>query len=124
MFLKLSSLNPGRRREWPLKTSSSSSITDEQYKEITKRLDALIRLTALGLPESVSEDRKVKVLSELGLPPVEIAPMVGSNRKAVALRLLRMRAREKQSPKPSQEESAIKDANTDETAEPIEPTGT
>jgi len=37
----------------------------------------------------------VKVLSELGLQPAEIAPMVGSNRKAVALRLLRMRRKEK-----------------------------
>lgn len=66
-------------------------IEPKQLKQLTNRLDALIRMTVLGLPDTVTDDTKVKILSDMGFQPNEIAPMVGSTANAVRVRLHRLR---------------------------------
>lgn len=67
------------------------AIEPKQLTQLTDRLDALIRMTVLGLPDTITEDTKVKILSEMGFQPNEIAPMVGSTANAVRIRLHRLR---------------------------------
>lgn len=77
------------------KRTGEVTLEQEQLKAITSRLDALIRLTVLGLPETVSEDTMVSVLSQMGFQPNEIATMIGSTANAVRIRLHRIRKKTK-----------------------------
>lgn len=93
------------------------SLNPKQLKSITDRLDALIRLTALSLPDTVSEDSKVEALFQSGLTATEIGPMLGMTPLAVRLRLFRMRKKRKESSKPetSEEKQLLeKDTNGEE----------
>jgi hypothetical protein len=59
------------------KASSPVELANGQVREITKRLDAIIRLLATSLPENMKQKDKIRLLSESGLQPKEIGPMLG-----------------------------------------------
>ena len=59
------------------KASSPVELANDQVREITKRLDAIIRLLATSLPENMKQRDKIRLLSESGLQPKEIGPMLG-----------------------------------------------
>jgi DNA-directed RNA polymerase specialized sigma24 family protein len=74
-----------------MRAKETLGIEPKQLEQLTNRLDALIRMTVLGLPDTVTEDTKVKILSDMGFQSNEIAPMVGSTANAVRIRLHRLR---------------------------------
>ena len=91
-------------------TSETISIDAKQLKSINSRLDAIIRMVSLSLPDSVSEDRKVEVLSQLGFQPAEIGPMVGMTPNAVSIRLSRMKKKESNASNKPQGEKGSKES--------------
>src|SRR2546427_13302839 len=77
------------------KPSGPVQLGNDQVREITKRLDAIIRLLATSLPEKMKQRDKIKLLSESGLQPKEIGPMLGISSNAVSVALFEMRRGEK-----------------------------
>ena len=59
------------------KPSGPVQLGNDQVREITKRLDAIVRLLATSLPENMKQRDKIRLLSESGLQPKEIGPMLG-----------------------------------------------
>jgi DNA-directed RNA polymerase specialized sigma24 family protein len=86
------------------KATNTVSFDEDQLKSITSRIDALIRITVLGLPETVSDDDKVSVLSQMGFEPHEIASMTGLTANAVRIRLHRLRKKAKAEPEEDADE--------------------
>lgn len=65
--------------------------------EVTKRLDTLIRLAAVGLMEGKSQTDQIRVLSKAGLQPKDIAELVGTTSNNVRVRLVALRKGAKKS---------------------------
>jgi len=62
------------------KTSSedgSISLVDSQLRELTSRLDAIIRLQCVLLPDSVKQQDKIRLLNQSGLGNNDIAGIMG-----------------------------------------------
>lgn len=69
-------------------------MNDEQFEKLTKRIDILIKLTALSTLRDKSLREKVKALSGLGLKPLEIARVIDKSRNYVDVVLHRIRKEE------------------------------
>jgi DNA-directed RNA polymerase specialized sigma24 family protein len=55
----------------------SISLVDSQLKELTSRLDAIIRLQCALLPDTVKQRDKIRLLSQSGLSSNDIAGIMG-----------------------------------------------
>lgn len=66
-------------------------MEDKQLKEITERLDKLIRLVALSNTSGRTTTERIVVLSKCGFRPTEIAEIVGTTANVVNVRLSEMR---------------------------------
>lgn len=58
--------------------SKELKISKKQLKELTTRLDTIIKLTAMNSLQGKSLTEKIEILSELGLQNKEIALLVGT----------------------------------------------
>jgi DNA-directed RNA polymerase specialized sigma24 family protein len=56
----------------------SISLNRNQVWEVTKRLDAIIRLMALSLPTEMKQQEKIELLSRSGFLQREIASILGT----------------------------------------------
>lgn len=67
------------------------STTDD----IVSKLDVLIRLTAIGLFADKTQKERIQILDSAGVPPKQIADMIGTtpNTVSVALSALRKERR-------------------------------
>ncbi len=69
-------------------------------KELTNRLDVIIRMLALLLPEEMTQKEKILLLSSSGLQTREIAFIVNTTPHTVSVALSKMKkALEKERPK-------------------------
>ena len=64
---------------------------DDQLAAIITRLDAIIRLLSHMLPQGIPQRQKIKLLSETGLQPREIAAILGTTANVVSKELSLMR---------------------------------
>ena len=59
--------------------------------EVVKKLDVLIRLTAIGLCAEKSQREKIQILDSAGLPPRQIAEILGTTPNSVSVALVGLR---------------------------------
>jgi DNA-directed RNA polymerase specialized sigma24 family protein len=69
-------------------------LDDEQFSEIKKSLDILIRVVALTGMRDLTSTAKIALLSQAGFAPKEIAEIVGTSQNVVNVRLSEMRKKE------------------------------
>lgn len=63
-----------------------------------QRLDAITRLLAMNLPKEINLTQKVEVLSEMGLQPKDIGPILGTTPNSVSVLLNKIKkGKEKES---------------------------
>ena len=62
-------------------------MNDSQFKQVLNRLDLLARLLALNLPEKMSQQDKIKILSNMNLQPKDIATILGTTPNTVSVAL-------------------------------------
>ena len=74
-------------------------MNDSQFKQILNRLDALARLSALNLPEKISQPDKIRILANMDIQPKDIATILGITPNAVRIALHRIKKRKKSSKK-------------------------
>lgn len=67
------------------------TIKRNQIKDITDRLDAVIRLIALLLPKEIKQNDKITILYDLGFQPKEIASILGTTPNTVRVTLVKIR---------------------------------
>jgi len=83
-----------------------STIDEKQFKEITSKMDLVIRLLALNIVKDLNVQKdKIITLSSFGFGPSEIAKLLGTTPNAVNVTLSEMRKKtkkEKQTPETSQ----------------------
>ncbi len=88
-----------------MESTRAVALDAQQLRELTTRLDAVIRLLAVTMPASTTQQAKVKLLSESGLQPKEIARILGTTPNAVSVALSRMRKIEEGEGKQQTEDS-------------------
>ena len=64
---------------------------EELLSEISKKLDVISRLLALSLPKTINQNHKMKILSELGLQPKDIANIIGTTANTVRVELSKIK---------------------------------
>lgn len=75
------------------------NVEQKQFNALVQRLDAILKLLALGLPEGLTSQEKIVKLSDTGLKGTEIAQILGTSPGYVAVALDRARKRSKAKPK-------------------------
>jgi len=68
-------------------------MEDQQLKEISQKLDKLIRIVSLSALRGLTSTEKISLLHQVGFKPSEIAQLVGTSRNVVNVRLSEMRRR-------------------------------
>jgi DNA-directed RNA polymerase specialized sigma24 family protein len=68
-------------------------VEEQQFNEITERLDKLIRIVALLGTKDLTSTEKIYLLNQAGLAPKEIAEIVGTTQNVVNVRLSERRKR-------------------------------
>jgi DNA-binding CsgD family transcriptional regulator len=64
-------------------------MSDKQFKEFTRKIDTLIKLTAISALQDRPMARSIQILSETGLRPKEIAQILGTTSHYVSVALSR-----------------------------------
>lgn len=109
-----------RHREVPAPTPVA--IDSRQMKELTGRLDAVVRLLALNLPTDLKQETKVRLLSDSGFQPKDIAKILGTSPNAVSVALSKMRKRDRAEQQTTEGDTALKN-ETEPQQEPAEMSG-
>jgi len=73
-------------------------MSEEQFSTLLKRLDTLIKLTAINVLSGKSKTEQVAFLSSLGFQPKDIAWIVGTTRGTVKSLKRRLRKRAEKEP--------------------------
>jgi DNA-binding CsgD family transcriptional regulator len=63
----------------------------EGVDEIVRRLDTLVRLVAMAICAERPQKERIKILAGAGLPPKEIAALLGTTPNTVSVTLSSMR---------------------------------
>jgi DNA-binding CsgD family transcriptional regulator len=66
--------------------------------DVVDKLDVLIRLMAMGLCADKSQKEKIQILDSAGLPPKQIAEMLGTTPNTVSVALVGLRKERKKVP--------------------------
>ena len=62
-------------------------MNDSQFKQMLQRLDAITKFLAMNLPKEINLTQKVEVLSDMGLQPKDIGPILGTTPNSVSVLL-------------------------------------
>jgi hypothetical protein len=76
-------------------------MNDKQFKELSKKLDTLIKLTAINALRDRNLTDQIGILSEIGLMPKEIAAILGTDPATV--RTLKSRVKKRKANKKEEE---------------------
>ena len=68
---------------------------DRELEVLTERVDRLIKLVATGLVADKTQRDQIWLLSKAGLPPREIAEIIGTSANTVRVELTAIRKRNK-----------------------------
>jgi len=71
------------------------SMDDEQYDGLTKKLDLLIRLTAIAAVRGLSVTEQIRLLDSAGLRPAEIARILNKTPNTVRVLLFGIKKKKK-----------------------------
>lgn len=73
-------------------------MNDEQFKDMTSRMDLIIRLLALNIVKDFdSQKKKIIALSSFGFEPKEISQYLGTSSNTVRVALSRARTEKSKS---------------------------
>jgi len=67
-------------------------MTEEQWKELDSKLDAILRLLALQIIDERTRQDQISILHKAGLPPRRIADIIGTTANTVSVTLSKMRS--------------------------------
>ncbi len=67
------------------------SIDSAQLRELTTRMDAIIKMLALSLPKGLTQAEKVVLLSDAGFQPRDIASILGTTSNTVSVTLIKIK---------------------------------
>lgn len=70
-------------------------MNDDQFEKLMKKIDILIKLTAMNTFGDRNLKEKVQMLSGLGLKPIEIARVLGKSKNYVYVTLSHLRKEER-----------------------------
>ena len=76
-----------RRRKKILHEEKTIKMNDLQFKQLLNRLDVLARLLALNLPETMSQQDKIEILTSMNMKPKDIAIILGTTSNTVRVAL-------------------------------------
>jgi len=65
-------------------------MNDQQFEELSRKLDLLIKLTAVNLVKDKKSEEQIKFLSDQGFRPKEIADTLATTQNVVNIRLSEM----------------------------------
>ena len=71
--------------------SQTVSIDSSQLRELTARMDAIIKILALTLPKELTQADKIALLSDAGFQPKEIAGILGTTANTVSVTLSKVK---------------------------------
>jgi len=80
-------------------------MSDKHFEMLVERIDILIKLTALSTLKDKTPKEKVRILSGLGLKPLEIARAIDKSRNYVDVTLHYIRKEEKKTAKKEKSEA-------------------
>lgn len=105
----------------------SAKKADPQLSEISKKLDLLVRLSAINITKGLKFKQQVVILSDAGFQPRQIADMLGTtaNNVRVTLHGIRKERKEKKSKEeatPKESAEIVKAESEPEAAETAEKT--
>jgi len=80
-------------------------MDDDQFQQLIEKMDILIKLTALNSLGDKDPKEKVRILSGLGLRPIEIARIIEKTQNYVNVTLHRLRKEEEKQSEESKAES-------------------
>ncbi len=66
-------------------------MDEKQLREITDRLDKIMRLVALSNTSGLTTTERIRGLAKCGFRPIEIAEILGTTTNVVNVRLSEMR---------------------------------
>lgn len=69
----------------------------QDLKALEEKMDTLIKLVACGLIADKSQREQIEMLSRIGLPPKEIAGLIGTTSNTVSVTLAGLRKTKKKS---------------------------
>ena len=69
----------------------------QDLKALEEKMDTLIKLVACGLIADKSQREQIEMLSRIGLPPKEIAGLIGTTSNTVSVILAGLRKTKKKS---------------------------
>ena len=69
-------------------------MNDDQFQQLTEKIDVLIKLIALNSLGDKDPKEKVRILSGLGLKPIEISRVIDKTQNYVNVTLFRIRKEE------------------------------
>ena len=76
-----------RRRKKILHEEKTIKMNDLQFKQLLNRLDVLARLLALNLPEKMSQQDIIEILTRMNMKPKDIAVILGTTSNTVSVAL-------------------------------------
>lgn len=68
-------------------------ISDKQFKELSEKLEVLIKITAISALKERTLTDQVEILSAIGLQPKEIAAILGTDPATVSVLKSRVKKR-------------------------------
>jgi len=80
-------------------------MSKEQFEQLMKKLDTLIKVTASSMLQGKSLTDNIIFLSSLGLGNIEIADLLGTTTNYVGMIKSRAKAKQKKNEKESKEEA-------------------
>jgi DNA-binding CsgD family transcriptional regulator len=72
------------------------SIESSQLRELTARMDAILKILALTLPKELRQSDKIVLLSDAGFQPKEIAGILGTTANTVSVTLSKIKREAKE----------------------------
>lgn len=69
----------------------------QDLKALEEKMDTLIKLVACGLVADKSQREQIEMLSRIGLPPKEVAGLIGTTSNTVSVILAGLRKTKKKS---------------------------
>jgi DNA-binding CsgD family transcriptional regulator len=70
-------------------------MTNDQFNSISRKLDILVKLSALSFLTDKTQQERIKMLSGIGFQPKEIADICGTTANTVRVALSTMRKKPK-----------------------------
>jgi len=78
-----------------MKQKKNIPSQEEILLNIDKKLGAITRLLAMSLPNTINQDQKIMILSEMSLQPKDIAAILGTTSNTVSVELSKMKKSKK-----------------------------